>query len=856
MGQIIINNYSVTGDCSNLSGGSVSFEITGDSPTWAVSEVTTSGLFPTSAATTGYTVTNLPAGSYWVQVEDSAIPTSSVDLIPVYISSGTCVSIEAQSTTCGNDNGSITATTEYVYGPIDFYLYDINDNLVDSAIGVNNDYVFNSLSADTYYVSADDGGGCSGRSESCIILSSMTIDYGLFVVNDANCVSTAGSGKIFVTGLTGNPPFTYLWSNGETTPSVTGLTGTLLGETYSVIVTDNNGCSVSKQATVTKISPVQIGGFTVTAPSCFSSDGEVIVTIVDGTAPYYYEGSNGESTISFAQTYTFTGLSSGNFSVYVRDSGLCEDTGNTTLTPVNGFTINSINVTNSNCGNNGEINISLNSGVPPTQYIYTLIDSSSNTTQIGPISNNTYQFTNLASDTYTLEISGGTCFYTQSVTIDNDILFNITATTVDTTCGINNGSISISASTGGLLPYFYEITGFPQQTGGNFNGLAPGNYTATVTDSDGCQQTQNVTIGNSVNVDFSFVTTQPSVGDDGEIDVLITVGEPPFTLNWSPNVGGQTGLNLTGLTAGTYTLEVIDDNGCVLERTTTLQGTTKVVSYDIYKICDSNFEKTNIVGKRGVRQMYNEGFYDLTYDDVNCVVDNAEFILKTNVNGEEKTVSFYNSTGLTDFPSDVEWANVLIETLESYEGIGDVEISYTDNTIQIQSICTNTGSSCNPTYQNTLADSKVEVNLSIEYNISCVECDVISGECECFQIKIYDKLGFGFAKLSGSTGTFPNGQPYWQFELLDTTTGLPYNGFNYELSQFSGSGQWQIYEITTIGQPPNTGLLVLDSTINPGPTCPTDLPLDSWTIENGGGPIGRVVNAKTFSCESGTSKPA
>ena len=84
MGQIIINNYSVTGDCSNLSGGSVSFEITGDSPTWAVSEVTTSGLFPISAATTGYTVTNLPAGSYWVQVEDSAIPTSSVDLIPVY----------------------------------------------------------------------------------------------------------------------------------------------------------------------------------------------------------------------------------------------------------------------------------------------------------------------------------------------------------------------------------------------------------------------------------------------------------------------------------------------------------------------------------------------------------------------------------------------------------------------------------------------------------------------------------------------------------------------------------------------------------------------------------------------------
>ena len=58
--SIIINNYSVTGDCSNLGVGAVYFNITGDSPTWTVSEITTSGLLPTSASTTDYYVDNLP----------------------------------------------------------------------------------------------------------------------------------------------------------------------------------------------------------------------------------------------------------------------------------------------------------------------------------------------------------------------------------------------------------------------------------------------------------------------------------------------------------------------------------------------------------------------------------------------------------------------------------------------------------------------------------------------------------------------------------------------------------------------------------------------------------------------------
>lgn len=712
---ILLNNYSITGDCSNLGIGEVFFNITGDSPGWAVQEISTSGLLPTSATTSTYYVNNLPAGSYFVEIIDSVADSL---IIPIYISSGTCVSIEVDGTYCGINNGSITATTQYVYGPIDFYLYDIDNNLVDSAIGVTNNYVFNGLSADTYYVTADDGGGCSGRSESCIIYSSTPINFGFYVVDDANCVSSGGSGKIFITGLTGSAPFTYLWSNGETTSSIENLVANF----YSVTVTDNNGCQLIQSTQVFNVPPVAFGSFITTPPTCFSNNGQVTVIVVDGTAPYYFSGSNGETVVTFSQSYTFTGLSSGNFSVFVQDAGLCNFTQSTTLITPNGFSITSISTVNSTCNNNnGQINVSLNSGVPLGSFTYSITNSLGNTTSYSTPSVN-FSFNNLASDTYTITISNGTCTYTTTEVITNTQLFTISAVTTGTTCGANNGSVQILASSGGTLPYTYSINGLPPSLQTIYNNLSSGNYVATVTDFNGCSQTINFTITPSNGVFFDFVVTQPVNGNDGEINTLIYYGEPPFTYNWSSNVGTQTGLNITGLTAGTYTLEVIDDNGCIYTKSTTLNGTNKISSYQLFNICDSFFEKKDLIGKRGIKQMYSEGFYDLTFDDSNCEVNSAIFTLEVTVDGELKTIDFYNSTNINDYPSDVDWVNIIVDTLKTFEGIGDVLVNYDNNTIQIFNTCKKTDTSCNQQNINLLSDAKITVNLIINYDISCETC--------------------------------------------------------------------------------------------------------------------------------------
>lgn len=716
-GAISIYNFSVTGDCNNTNSGEVFFEITGGSAPYTVSEISTTGVLPTSAATTSYYFSGLSANTYVVQIVDSCLTAATYNL-NIKISSGTCVSIESTNTNCGDSNGTITATSQGFCGDIDYYLYDINDNLIDSSLDVCNSYTFTSLSADTYYVIGYDGGGCSGRSESCIVKSSTTLNFGLYIVNDANCIGSSGSGKIFVTGQTGTPPYTYLWSNGQTGSTATGLTQGV----YSVTVTDSTGCAESQIGQVTKVDPLVITSFTTISPSCFSGDGQVEVVVNGGTAPYYFSGSNGAVVVTFSDTYTFTGLSSGVFTVQITDAGLCTTTNSVSLITENGFSITTLNTTNSNCNNNdGEIEIILNTGSPSGTFTYTLIDASGNTFA-SVIQGSSYTFTLVPSGNYTLTISNGTCTYTTAITINNTDLFTITATTTGTTCGFDNGSIQILASSGGTLPYTYEVSGFPPGPVTTFNNLPSGFYNVSVTDLNGCTQTDIVYVSGSTGVEFNLFNIQPVFGNDGEIDAIITEGEPPFTYNWSTNVNGQTGSTVTGLTAGTYTLQVIDSNGCVSTKTTTLLGTGLQSSYQIYNICSKDFEDTGVIGKRGIQQMFIEGFFDLTSGDTNCVINSAVFSVDITINGANSQTAFYSSSGATDYPSDNEWADAISDLLYTFSGVSEVIIDIEKNQIVIKNDCTQGGTNCKPTTSNLLKDANVIIKLFIDYDISCVSC--------------------------------------------------------------------------------------------------------------------------------------
>jgi len=727
--SISLINYNVTGDCSNTNSGSVYFDITGSTPPFAVTCITPGCPLPTSAATLSYSASSLSADTYFLQIIDGA---SNSRLQSIYISSGTTATIDSLNTSCGLDNGEVTGFTSGVYGFTSFVLYDINNNYISSATSVTNNYNFTSLSANTYYIIANDGGGCTGITASVIISPSASFTFSGYVVDDASCLGT-GSGKIFLTGLTlPVSAYTINWSPSllpQTGATVTGLTA----GTYIATVTEPNGCSNSVPFTVNTVTPVSSGGFIVVSqPTCFQNDGEVEFIVLNGTPPYFFSASTGQVEITFGSSVNFTGLTSGSHSFLVTDAGLCTIYDSVSLLTPNSFTNVAINTTNSNCSvNDGIIQVLVDNGLSTATNLQISISGTSGIQQTGTLNNSNQYFYGLANGSYLVTVSSIACTYTATTTISSTNLYSLSAATTGTTCGQNNGILDVTASTGGTLPYLFTLVGpnyapisitTPIST---FTGLKYGNYVLTVQDSGipSCVQTIPIFIGNSQSMFFNLFATQPTIGNDGSITVLITNGTPPFTYIWSGGTtSSQTGSTVSGLTAGTYSCTVIDTSGCTLTKYKTLTGTKKYSNYRYYNVCSDEFKNSGDITKRGIRSMYLEGFSDLTSGDTNCIINEATFSIYAQISSQSAQTEFYTSSGATDYPNDQIWAETIVNTLDSFLGISGTTVDIPSNRILINTTCEDIPKGCEIVPINPLQDNEVIVKLVIDYNISCVSC--------------------------------------------------------------------------------------------------------------------------------------
>ena len=728
---------SITGDCTNNDLGAFSLDINGSAPDYTIQWINPSslGTIALGPGVTGYTLTDLSASTYTFNLIDSCEP-NTVLPVNVYISSGTCVSVTGiEHTFCGGNNGIITATTQNYYGTQTFELYDSVYGYITSGSSFDGQYVFNGLSASTYYVIANDGGGCTGQTESVIIYSSATVDFTLFVVNDAGCA--VNSGKIFVSGLTGNPPYTYLWSNGQTTSSISGLTTGF----YNVTVTDSSGCEVNKSTYVAKVPPIGIASVLTTDPSCYTSDGEFTVFITGGTAPYNFSASTLGNNFTFDDEYTFTNVSSGSYNILVTDSALCNASTTITLNTPGGFSVVSTSYSPSVCGNSGFINVTLNGGSPP--YVYTLTKSGGSV--ITQTTNSlSWSFINLGFGEYTLSITDdGPCDFTETITIENNSTFTLGYTVTGTTCGSDNGSIQVQVS--GVSPtYTYvldesEISISPLSSI-TYTNLTSGYHTVQVTDEDDCTQTLTILVDSSTGVDFIMTSTDSTIGNNGTINTYVTSGEPPFTLEWSSNVNGQTGFTLNSLSAGTYTLKITDDNGCIKIRSVIVDGNTVQESYQIYSVCDSDLTNSGMLLTKGPKQMLLEGFYDLNTGNTNCVLNESIFEAVVTISGVTKTDSFYTGNTLTEYPTIEEWTNVIEEIIMTYDGISGVTFNISKNLMTITTDCES---------EVSFNDAGVVINMKIYYDISCqsctgcytpefipISCEITEEYCETTETKV------------------------------------------------------------------------------------------------------------------------
>ena len=704
-------NISVTGDCSNSNIGSISLLLTGGTPPYTVDWIDPV-LSPDVVTAAPAIKTGLSADTYAVRVNDSTLPTNNEFYINIPISSGVCTNIlGVQNTTCNLNNGLVTGSSTSDYSSTNFYLYHGDGVFSQSAVTNQQTIVFGSLTAGTYYMTVEDLGGCTAQTSNFIIESSPTLNYGLYAVPNSAC---GGSpiGKIMITGLTGTPPYTYLWNTTATGSTVTGLTAGI----YSVDVTDAYGCVKSETATITNVSPLGFGSFTVTQPSCFDNDGVLTIQITGGTAPYYFSASTGDVTIQYPTSWSISGLSPGSYSVQVTDTALCSFIQGTVLTSPNGITSVVINTQGSTCSSSGgTISVAVNGGTTP--YTYTLIYPNGDTLNVANTQTNQL-FSNLYSGTYTVSVTDSSgCFYMDEVTLYATNTFTISTETTGTTCNQNNGYITVTKTDGGQPPFDYSLDGLvnildTSQSAVTFNNVSAGQHTITVNDNTGCTQTIQVNVDSSPTLNYSLYSTSCGSGSNGTITAFISSGEPPFTFNWSTNVPSNSQqIQVSGLTAGTYNVTIIDNNGCSLQRFTDITCNANYASYQTY-VMGSEVFNIQSQTKYGLLQMLNDGYDDLTTGNTSCSLISATFTVNVSVNPLGLTTSntFFTSTSLVTAPSDNEYYDTVVNLLQTIPGIGNVTVDAGNNQIKIET---------NPN-NNSLDGQEITIELLIVYDIICL----------------------------------------------------------------------------------------------------------------------------------------
>src|SRR5690606_26743980 len=229
-----------------------------------------------------------------------------------------------------------------------------------------------------------------------------------------------------------------------------------------------------------------------------------------------------------------------------------------------------------NCfgADNGSIVITTSGGKLP--YVYAWSPNGATTSSVS----------NLAPGVYALTVtdaSGQTINRSFTITQPTLVLPNLTFTNVSCN-GKNDGSATVAPS-GGVPPY--TVLWSDGKIGLTNNKMAPGAYSVTVRDANGCPITQNFTIVEPAVITPS-VGSQTNVsgygGSDGSATVTATGGTAPYTYSWSPS--GGTADTATNLAAGTYTVLVTDANGCTATQSVVI--TQPAIPYDIVLVSQNN----------------------------------------------------------------------------------------------------------------------------------------------------------------------------------------------------------------------------------------------------------------------------
>jgi len=497
-----------------------------------------------SSGSTSSSATALGAGIYYVTVSDA---NGCQDSSFATIASTSAPSLSTSTTNAGCTINDGTATVTVIGGttPYTYLWNDPNSQTTATATG---------LAAGNYTIIVIDGAGCLTTATATVGGSSgptVTVTG----TDPSACGASDGTANSTTSG--GTTPYTYLWSNAATTPSISFLSAGV----YSVIVTDAGGCMDS--ATVSLNSPgAPTLSVTSTGESCLGNDGTATVTATGGTPPYSYLWDDPNSQTNA----TATGLAAGTYTVIVVDGASCLNTTTATVGNASNPTVIATGIDPSACGaSDGTATSTASGGTAPYTYLWSNAET---TSSISSLTAGIYSVT-------VTDMNG--CMDSATVSLNSPGAPTITTSSTDASCAGNDGTASASA-TGGTTPYFYLWNDPGSQTTATAVGLSAGTYFVTLTDNSGCIATGTATVGTSGST-LALVFVKLDVACNGDSDGLATVavvgGTSPYTYLWST---GSDSASITGLAAGTYSVTATESGGCSVTDSITISEPTALGS--------------------------------------------------------------------------------------------------------------------------------------------------------------------------------------------------------------------------------------------------------------------------------------
>ncbi|MGQ9847515.1 MAG: PKD domain-containing protein, partial [Bacteroidales bacterium] len=514
----IVNVTPVT--CANGTNGTVNINVSGGTPQYSYTWSNTTG-------------PPFSAGAYQVTITDShncslTYPFTVTEPNPIVV-----IPNQTNLTCYHNNSGMATVN---VSGGTGSYTYTWTNNVSNSNTAYN-------LAAGQYTVSIEDGNGCLVTNNFTITEPPAVTIQTLSTLNPT-CHGQC-NGSITIVGNGGiSSSYTYLWSNNESNNTISSL----CPGSYNVTVSDANNCTVTGSYTLTEPAQVLANISSVSNILCYGNcTGSATVEIINGIPPYSYSWSNNTNN-SIANN-----LCVGSYDVTVFDVNGCTATTSVTITEPPQLTLNVSNIIATQCYGdcNGSASVVANGGTPPYTFNW-----SSGTTNLP--SNNTL----CAGNHFVTVTDANGCTSTTVATVPQPselIITNISKT--DLTCnGSNDGSINVSI-TGGVGIWYYSL-GNITDTINEFNNLAAGIYTITVTDSRGCTTTGSITINEPAPLVVSAQNFYSICnGEWAHLNANATGGTPNYTFYWNGNPGNSS-IVVQPTTNSTYTVSATDSHGC------------------------------------------------------------------------------------------------------------------------------------------------------------------------------------------------------------------------------------------------------------------------------------------------------